>query len=84
MLLNTFQLHHVAGGNKPQEAAQDAASAVKSVLPDEPKQAAQDAASAAKQATPEAPKDIPNPFSGFFSGQASTALEPCSPPQDWH
>ena len=50
---------------------QDAASTVKSVLPDEPKQAAQDAASAAKEAAPEAPKDIPNPFSGFFSGQAS-------------
>lgn len=73
MLLNASSSPDVSGG-KPQEAAQDAASNVRSVLPDEPKQAAQDAASAAKEATPEAPKDIPNPFSGFFSGQASLSL----------
>lgn len=60
----------MAGDSKPQEAAQDAASAVKSALPDEPKQAAQEAASAAKDALPEAPKGIANPFQSFFSGEA--------------
>ncbi len=55
-----------AGGNKPQEAAQDAASSVKAAIPDEPKQAAKDAATAAKDSLPEAPS---NPFKGFFSGE---------------
>ena len=66
------QLVH-AGDNKPKEAAQDAASTVKSVLPDEPKQAAKDAASAVKDNLPEAPS---NPFQSFFSGKhtSSTAL----------
>ena len=57
-----------AGGSKPQEAAQDAASSVKDAVPDEPKQAAQDAVSAAKDSLPEPPKDIPNPFQNLFSG----------------
>ena len=60
-----------AGGSKPQEAAQDAASSVKAAVPDEPKQAAQDAVSAAKDSLPEPPKDIPNPFQNLFSGKAS-------------
>ena len=58
------------GGSKPQEAAQDAASAVKSAVPDQPKEAAKDAASAAKDSLPEPPKDIPNPFQSIF-GEAA-------------
>ena len=64
------------GGDKPNEAAQDAASAVKSALPNEPKQAAKDAASAVKDNLPEAPS---NPFKGFFSGeQAYQACSSCT------
>ena len=54
------------GGSKPQEAAQDAASAVKSAVPAEPKEAAKDAVSAAKDSLPEPPKDIPNPLQNLF------------------
>ena len=54
------------GGSKPQEAAQDAASAVKSAVPAEPKEAAKDAVNAAKDSLPEPPKDIPNPLQNLF------------------
>ena len=59
-------MHAGAGGSKPQEAAQDAASSVKAAIPDGPKQAAQDAVSSAKDNLPEPPS---NPFQGFFSGK---------------
>ena len=59
-----------AGGSKPQVDAQDAASAVKSAVPDEPKQAAKDAASAAKDSLPDAPKPDTNPFQSIF-GEAA-------------
>ena len=65
ILRQKLQLLH-AGDSKPKEAAQDAASTVKSALPDEPKQGAKDAASAVKDNLPEAPS---NPFKGFFSGK---------------
>ena len=65
------------GGSKPQEAAQDAASAVKSAVPAEPKEAAKDAASAAKDSLPEPPKDIPNPFQSIF-GEAAGMRSPAS------
>ena len=65
-----YELRVAAGGSKPQEAAQDAASAVKSAVPDEPQEAAKDAASAAKDSLPEPPKDIPNPFQSIF-GEAT-------------
>ena len=58
-----------AGGSKPQEAAQDAASSVKSAIPDDPKQAAKDAAASAKDSLPEAPS---NPFQGLFSGKQAS------------
>lgn len=64
------QLAH-AGDNKPKEAAQDAASTMKSALPDEPKQAAKDAASAVKDNLPEAPS---NPFQSFFSGKYTSSM----------
>ena len=54
------------GGSKPQEAAQDAASAVKSAVPAEPKEAAKDAVNAAKDSLPEPPKDTPNPLQNLF------------------
>ena len=63
-----------AGGSKPQEAAQDAASSVKAAIPDEPKQAAQDAVSSPKDSLPEPPS---NPFQSFFSGkQAPLSIPP--------
>ena len=54
-------------------AGEDAASAVKSAVPDQPKDAAKDAASAIKENLPEAPKDIPNPLQNLF-GKRSPAL----------
>ena len=69
-----MELFAGAGGSKPQEAAQDAASSVKSAIPDDPKQAAKDAAASAKDSLPEAPS---NPFQGLFSGkQASLCQDP--------
>ena len=59
------------GGSKPQEAAQDAASSVKSAIPDQPKEAAKDAVSSAKDSLPKAPS---NPFQGFFSGKQASPL----------
>ena len=59
---------HCAGGNKPKEAAQDAAEAAKSAVPAEPQQAAKDAVSAAKDNLPEPPKDIQNPIQNLLSG----------------
>ncbi len=60
------QLMSTAGGNKVEEAkkgADDAASAVKSAVPNQPQQAAKDAASAVQSALPgkpvEAAKDAP-------------------------
>ena len=70
----------LSGGSKPKEAAQDAASAVKSVVPEEPTEAAKDAASAAKDSLPEPPKDISNPFQSIFgeaAGMRSTVLDFC-------
>ena len=67
-----------AGGSKTQEAAKDAASAVKSAVPDQPKEAAKTAASAAKDSLPEPPKDIPNPFQSIFgeaAGMRSSAFD---------
>ena len=63
----TCHCHH-AGGNKPKEAAQDAAEAAKSAVPAEPQQAAKDAVSAAKDNLPEPPKDIQNPIQSLFTG----------------
>ncbi len=57
-----------SGGNKPKEAAQNAAEAAKSALPAEPQQAAKDAVSAAKDNLPEPPKDLQNPIQNLFSG----------------
>ena len=54
-------------------AGEDAASAVKSAVPDQPKDAAKDAASAIKESLPEAPKDIPNPLQNFL-GERGPAL----------
>ncbi len=51
-----------------QKAADEAASAANSALPDQPQQAAKDAAFAVEDALPEPPKDVPNPFQGFFGG----------------
>ena len=66
---------HTGGAPKVEDAqktAGDAASAVKSALPDQPQQAAKDAASAAKDSLPDTPKDVPNPFQGFFGGALSS------------
>ena len=71
------QLNHncaLLGGSKPQEAAQDAASAVKSAVPAEPKEAAKDAVNAAKDSLPEPPKDIPNALQNLFGELIETIL----------
>ena len=66
----------LAGPSKVEDAksaGEDAASAVKSAVPDQPKDAAKDAASAIKESLPEAPKDIPNPLQNF-PGERGPAL----------
>lgn len=77
---SVFRALPYTGGNKPQEAAQDAAASVKSALPDKPEEAAKDAASAAKDSLPEPPKDIQNPFQNLFGGDSPLlAWESCLP-----
>ena len=56
-------------------AGEDAASAVKSAVPDQPKDAAKDAASAIKESLPEAPRDIPNPLQNFLGEQSPGLLD---------
>jgi len=87
----------LTGGSKVKDAkktADDATSAVKSVVPDQPQQAAKDAVSSVKDALPgkpeEAAKDaaaaaknsVPdapkNPFSNFFGGDLNVAATSCA------
>ena len=69
-------VHSFTGPSKVEDAksaGEDAASAVKSAVPDQPKDAAKDAASAIKESLPDAPKDIPNPLQNFL-GERSPVL----------
>ena len=56
-------------------AGEDAASVVKSAVPDQPKDAAKEATAAVKESLPEAQKDIPNPLQNFFGERVLPSLE---------